>query len=556
MSMLGEPAHVRVHFTKWGKHWNSNNSGNEKWNDATAYLMTTSTHTPCHFYQIVKYLDYAPSGMNDLENIIFASENSDSFGLDDVVLSEYCPYDERIENTTFNNLYYGNPFQYQGADMLLSGHNVGATTPDGDVLVQSGAIVDYKAGREVDLEYGFTVQKGAEFHAFIAPCGSSDCYYPVANAGPNAVSCDGGCVQIGTPALYGYNYLWSATPSSALSYLSATNVANPTFCPPTTGFGNFTYTLTVSSNNCTLTANDQVTVLYDNNPSTSPSISVSNVQFYPYNLSFDATVGSQTEYVTITMYDPANNVVYSQVLYAGVDFTPTTFSYTLPELPNISVCKDYRIVVEAKNMCTENIASQTINWNRSSNTTISVDYLPNAFSPDGDGVNDELCYPVHNAESYSVQVFDPWGLNIYNGSGPVSSFPACVWDGTGVASATTYYVIINFSNSCGGKYDDAHFVEVFFERKMPIANQDSSVAQPQIKIIPNPNQGMFELVTNASTSNINSIEIYNASGKLIRVVEPGQLLHTTIDMRQYAKGLYILRAKTPTEVHTEKFVIE
>jgi gliding motility-associated-like protein len=68
-------------------------------------------------------------------------------------------------------------------------------------------------------------------------------------------------------------------------------------------------------------------------------------------------------------------------------------------------------------------------------------FIPNSFSPNGDGVNDE--WVVHGMEEYPgayVKVFNRWGSEIFDGSG--DSFE---WDGSfngkQVAPATYYYIV-------------------------------------------------------------------------------------------------------------------
>lgn len=55
-------------------------------------------------------------------------------------------------------------------------------------------------------------------------------------------------------------------------------------------------------------------------------------------------------------------------------------------------------------------------------------YLPNAFSPNGDGVNDFLFPQGDDFELLELSVFDRWGGLVYRGAGPQAR-----WDGTGVS---------------------------------------------------------------------------------------------------------------------------
>lgn len=52
-------------------------------------------------------------------------------------------------------------------------------------------------------------------------------------------------------------------------------------------------------------------------------------------------------------------------------------------------------------------------------------YMPNAFSPDGDGVNDVFGPGAHDLTSFKMMIFDRWGEMIYE-----TEDPARPWDGT------------------------------------------------------------------------------------------------------------------------------
>ena len=52
-------------------------------------------------------------------------------------------------------------------------------------------------------------------------------------------------------------------------------------------------------------------------------------------------------------------------------------------------------------------------------------YIPNAFTPNGDGLNDTF-YPVmRGVKQFELQIFDRWGALIF-----ASNSPTNVWDGT------------------------------------------------------------------------------------------------------------------------------
>ena len=66
--------------------------------------------------------------------------------------------------------------------------------------------------------------------------------------------------------------------------------------------------------------------------------------------------------------------------------------------------------------------------------------VPNAFSPNGDGINDEFRVIFKSLKSYNITIFNRWGRVVYK-----STDPSKGWDGRiggKVAAAGTYYYVI------------------------------------------------------------------------------------------------------------------
>src|SRR5665213_313922 len=68
--------------------------------------------------------------------------------------------------------------------------------------------------------------------------------------------------------------------------------------------------------------------------------------------------------------------------------------------------------------------------------------IPNVFSPNGDGVNDEFYIPSSGLKEYKIEIYDRWGVKIFE-----SDAPAIHWDGrstSGMACTDgTYYYILH-----------------------------------------------------------------------------------------------------------------
>ena len=52
-------------------------------------------------------------------------------------------------------------------------------------------------------------------------------------------------------------------------------------------------------------------------------------------------------------------------------------------------------------------------------------FIPNAFTPNGDGLNDTFEPKMSNIETYKIMIFNRWGELIFEGNDP-----RFIWDGT------------------------------------------------------------------------------------------------------------------------------
>lgn len=95
-----------------------------------------------------------------------------NYFVDDVKLIEIgttCPPAWLIENTMYSNTQTE---LFEASNYITAGYNVGFFSEDGPVkVISGGADITYKAGQEITLKDGFSVERGGDFHAYIAPCG-------------------------------------------------------------------------------------------------------------------------------------------------------------------------------------------------------------------------------------------------------------------------------------------------------------------------------------------------------------------------------------------------
>lgn len=102
----------------------------------------------------------------------------------------------------------------------------------------------------------------------------------------------------------------------------------------------------------------------------------------------------------------------------------------------------YSIVLESANGC-DSILNVTITRDHSNQCdSICEIQIPNVFTPNGDGVNDEFIYPEINSSLSSMKIFNRWGNLVFQ-----STQPGEGWDGTfdgQNANPDTYIYLIEY----------------------------------------------------------------------------------------------------------------
>jgi len=214
-------------------------------------------------------------------------------------------------------------------------------------------------------------------------------------AGIDTTICSGSEYQLEAISQYALIYSWSP-----VTGLDNANISNPVASPIETT----AYTITATAGSCSATDSILITV-----------------STIPLTLSYDCDTYTATAL-------PAGLESYEFLLNSSIVQTAgTANSFNATSIINTDI-----ITVNASNQngCIETV-SLTVDCNSE---------LPNAFTPDGDGINDVF------GRNYELKVFDRWGLQLYTGQDG--------WDGTyrgKMMSPATYFYKVTITNSDGSK---------------------------------------------------------------------------------------------------------
>ncbi|MFH1322104.1 MAG: FG-GAP-like repeat-containing protein [Bacteroidota bacterium] len=123
---------------------------------------------------------------------------------------------------------------------------------------------------------------------------------------------------------------------------------------------------------------------------------------------------------------------------------------------------------------------------------------------------------------------------------------------TGLCGDTTYTVLVTDA------YGDTVSTNVFVDEVSGI-NQQSAILNPQLKVYPNPNRGIFNLNIYLGKKEDLNIKIFDIQGQKIysdQTVKYSGSFEKQIDLSEYNGGIYHLQVITKENVINRKIVIE
>jgi hypothetical protein len=195
----------------------------------------------------------------------------------------------------------------------------------------------------------------------------------------------------------------------------------------------------------------------------------------------------------------------------------------------------------------------------------------NAFTPNGDGYNDEFCLNVENANSWEFTAIDRTNTIIFQSAGTITGNSICVWDGSGAYCLEAYRCIVRFKNNFGRVAENDYIVSVICGLKSSCVSSDSlALCVSETKSIstnipsqsdeilfsayPNPNNGILNL--KFSNHQVDNIKIYNSQGMICYQSNDIKQPDYIINMRQYDNGIYIIAAVINNQVLTHRIILK
>jgi gliding motility-associated-like protein len=241
-------------------------------------------------------------------------------------------------------------------------------------------------------------------------------------APPDKAMCQGETVQLdGHNGTY-VSYLWSPG-----TYLSSTTLINPLAFPPTTT----PYNLLITDRACNYSS--AFTVLVTVNPLPVVNARKSN----------DIDCANRS-----ALLSASGGITYTWLPSTGLNNSNIPNPVATPNGTQL-----YHVTVTNASGCTQRDSLWVFN-----NLAASLArYMPNAFTPNGDGVND--CYGLKNwlnIRQLEFMIFNRWGEKVFS-----TTHPDQCWDGNykGVkALAGTYAYYIKAQTDCGVEEQKGNFI--------------------------------------------------------------------------------------------------
>jgi len=154
------PSRIRITFSEWANNWNASVA-----NKLYFYIYPDGAGWQARSYLFSTLQGNSNSFYNSLTNFaIWVREGA--FYVDEVEAYKACPDHFLFESTQY---YFQEP-SFKSSNYIKAGYDVGAYTPNGNVIIKFSGGISYYASNYIDLFPGFEVEDQGVFKAEIKPC--------------------------------------------------------------------------------------------------------------------------------------------------------------------------------------------------------------------------------------------------------------------------------------------------------------------------------------------------------------------------------------------------
>lgn len=192
-----------------------------------------------------------------------------------------------------------------------------------------------------------------------------------------------------------------------------------------------------------------------------------------------------------------------------------------------------------------------------------------------------ICYLVNNVNKFNFSLYldKQFTEFITGGTGTIIENNACYTISSEIYETIPnghYYVISNFSNKWFNiiykhdifkvdKYSNITFMKdsIYISKSTEVSLEQSNInfsdsnnliIITDIKIYPNPNQGIFTIEFNENNLSNYSVEVINSIGKTIYKKQNVPMGKYAIDISDQPRGIYFIKIITGTKTYTQKVI--
>jgi gliding motility-associated-like protein len=290
------------------------------------------------------------------------------------------------------------------------------------------------------------------------------------------LTASGGVTYLWTPVNSTNTSIWVKPNRDSTYTLKASNGACVIDTSIAIGVKIIAITITPNDTICkgigtTLTATGGGTYLWSNNSTTS-SISVNPSSPTTYKAivhnfgcadSASTSVWVDVPSLTVCCNDTLKNVGDTIRLHAT---GATAYSWSPPSGLSCSNCPD---PIASPSVATVYTVTSTDAHGCSLSDTVEIELgcqdftVPNVFSPNGDGINDQLVINTKRLTSYTIIIYDRWGVPVFSSNDPNQFWNGKVNQSGGLVPVGVYYYDIKATCSSQA-YNKKGFITVVGEK--------------------------------------------------------------------------------------------